>query len=276
VKIVVAEASAGLSREKCISVGRKYKLGQITAKAKNDSVLTGRDSLFQTFRRAMAAYASGYAIARPPDPPKTFSVDPQGNGFLLTWDVFSEPGRHVTGYRIYRALRKYDADYTLLVQLPAESRSYVDSAVTRGIFYYYYITAAGDSLESSRFYTQTYDPGWIQPLSVDGTDEGLPVALVLEQNYPNPFNPSTTIRYGLPVPAWVTMPVFNSLGQQVALLQNGEQAAGYHEVRFDGSRLASGVYFYRIQIRPTDSAIGRGSGSGAGALVQTRTLLLLR
>ncbi len=276
VKIVVAEASAGLSREKCISVGRKFKLGQITAKAKNDSVLTGRDSLFQTFRRAMTAYASGYAIARPPDPPKSFSVDPQGNGFLLTWEVFTEPGPHVSGYRIYRALRKYDADYSMLVQLPADSRSYVDSAVTRGIFYYYYITAVGDSLESSRFYTQTYDPGWIQPLSVDGTDNGLPATFVLEQNYPNPFNPSTTIRYGLPIRSWVTMPLFNSLGQQVALLQNGEQAAGYHEVRFDGSGLASGVYFYRIQVRSTDHPIGRDSKSGSGAFVQTRTLLLLR
>jgi len=89
----------------------------------------------------------------------------------------------------------------------------------------------------------------------------MPGQYELSQNYPNPFNPSATIRYGVPNRMHVTLNVFNTLGQEVALLQNGEQEAGYHEVRFDGSGLSSGVYFYRIQ---------------AGEFVQTRKLLLLR
>ncbi len=96
--------------------------------------------------------------------------------------------------------------------------------------------------------------------SVDREPE-LPLHAGLYQNYPNPFNPSTTIRYGLPNRSPVTLTVFNTLGQQVAVLQNGEQEAGYHEVRFDGSGLSSGVYFYRIQ---------------AGDFVLTRKLLILR
>ncbi len=87
-----------------------------------------------------------------------------------------------------------------------------------------------------------------------------PDALYLS-NYPNPFNPSTTIRYGLPLRSMVTLTVFNALGQQVAILEQGEKDAGYHEVRFDGTGLASGVYFYRLR---------------AGDLVQTRTLLLIQ
>ena len=83
----------------------------------------------------------------------------------------------------------------------------------------------------------------------------------LYQNYPNPFNPSTTIRYGLPYRSRVTLAVFNTLGQQVATLVQGEQEAGFHEVQFDGSGLASGVYLYRLR---------------AGEFVQTRKLLLLQ
>jgi len=53
-------------------------------------------------------------------------------------------------------------------------------------------------------------------------------------------------------------------------------ARDYHEVRFDATDLSSGVYFYRLQVRPLDSAIGRDAKSGAGDFVQTRKLLLLR
>jgi hypothetical protein len=69
----------------------------------------------------------------------------------------------------------------------------------------------------------------------------------LMQNYPNPFNPSTTIRYGLSTRSQVTLTVFNSLGQRVALLENGEREAGYHEVQLNAAGLPSGVYFYRLQ-----------------------------
>jgi hypothetical protein len=94
-----------------------------------------------------------------------------------------------------------------------------------------------------------------------GTRGELPGRFTLEQNYPNPFNPTTNIRYGLPHNATVSLRVFNTLGQQVAELVNGDPEAGYHDVRFDGTRLASGMYFYRIQ---------------AGTYMDTKKLLLLR
>ena len=80
-------------------------------------------------------------------------------------------------------------------------------------------------------------------------------------NYPNPFNPTTTIRYALPSRSHVALAVFNTLGQEVATLVNESQDAGHHDVRFDTSGLASGVYFYRLR---------------AGEYVQTRRLMLLR
>jgi len=96
---------------------------------------------------------------------------------------------------------------------------------------------------------------------VDERPDALPVGFALEQNYPNRLQPSTTIRYALPNRSHATLTVFNTLSQQVALLQNGEQEAGYHEVKFDASGLASGVYFYRLQARD---------------FVQTRKLLVLK
>jgi hypothetical protein len=90
---------------------------------------------------------------------------------------------------------------------------------------------------------------------------GLPAVFTLQQNYPNPFNPSTIIRYGLPRNAFVKLVVYNTLGEQVALLLNEDQEAGYHEVKFDAAGLSSGVYFYRMQ---------------SGAYVGTKKLILTK
>jgi hypothetical protein len=69
----------------------------------------------------------------------------------------------------------------------------------------------------------------------------------LQQNYPNPFNPSTQIRFTLAEQSQVTLKVYNILGKEIATLVNDVISSGVHEVSFDGSGLASGVYFYTIQ-----------------------------
>lgn len=79
-------------------------------------------------------------------------------------------------------------------------------------------------------------------------DEKLqPLAFELFQNYPNPFNPETRIRYQVSSHSQVTLKVFDVLGNEVAFLVNEEQTAGRYEVKFDASRLASGVYLYKLQ-----------------------------
>jgi hypothetical protein len=78
--------------------------------------------------------------------------------------------------------------------------------------------------------------------------ESLPIDYSLEQNYPNPFNPTTTIRYQIPKDGMVTLKVYDILGAEVATLVNEEKVAGKYEVGFDASRLASGVYIYRLNV----------------------------
>ncbi len=75
---------------------------------------------------------------------------------------------------------------------------------------------------------------------------GIPKEFALKQNFPNPFNPSTMIRYSLPENTRVRLVIYDILGKQVAELVNREEAAGNYEVKFDGSNLASGIYFYRL------------------------------
>ncbi len=77
--------------------------------------------------------------------------------------------------------------------------------------------------------------------------EAIPTTYLLYQNYPNPFNPSTTIKFALPVKTNLSLSVYNTLGEKVAEIFNGELEEGYHEMMFNASSLSSGVYFYKIE-----------------------------
>lgn len=80
----------------------------------------------------------------------------------------------------------------------------------------------------------------------DEYDNILPTGFVLEQNYPNPFNPTTNIAFELPARTIVRLEFYDILGRQVDLVEMGSLSSGQHIYEFDGSRLASGVYFYRM------------------------------
>jgi hypothetical protein len=95
---------------------------------------------------------------------------------------------------------------------------------------------------------------------------GVPSEFNLSQNYPNPFNPTTKINYDLPFDSKVSIKLFDMTGREVALIVNSSQTAGYYILQFNGSNLASGVYFYNIL----------AEGGNASKFITTKKMVLVK
>jgi len=95
-----------------------------------------------------------------------------------------------------------------------------------------------------------------------------PASFILEQNYPNPFNPSTTIEFALPQSGFVTLKIYNVLGEEAATLVNEELTAGWYKVEWQANGLASGMYIYRLQANP--------SGGSREGFLATKKLMLVK
>jgi hypothetical protein len=118
-------------------------------------------------------------------------------------------------------------------------------------------------------------------INVNQISTEVPAFYSLEQNYPNPFNPTTKIAFAIPLSGgarggFVTLKVYDILGNEVATLVNEEKPAGRYEVEFSAKggqgtsirHLASGIYFYQLKV---------GSSSGSGQVfVETKKMILLR
>jgi hypothetical protein len=292
VRIVIAEASSGISRDVAEQVGRGFKEdvldpnsgeyelieatvnGQTLSMTKNQWVFTGRDSLFQTFNRAIKNFESGYNIYNGPQPVSEFNVDMASVGVDLSWE-YEQSESDISGFEIYRTQGMYDSTYTLLYTADPDEREINDNMDNRNISpekffseapvsgteYFYYIvtidksansdstgnTPIGSVLKSSRYYSQTYDPVYV--ITSTGIEDGddIPSKIVLNQNYPNPFNPTTKITYSLPWGTDITLTIYNSLGQVIEVIDSGFKKPGLHSVSWDGRNKASGLYFYRLE-----------------------------
>jgi len=96
---------------------------------------------------------------------------------------------------------------------------------------------------------------------IDGKGINLPKSFALFQNYPNPFNPTTTIRYSVPKASLIALKVYDILGREVETLVNEQKMASNYKVEFNGSKLASGIYFYRLS---------------TGEYISTKKMILLK
>ena len=187
IRIIWAEGASGLSWDNSVSIGRDYKNGIISDVTKNEFVLSGRDSLFQTFRRAIENYnaGQGFTIPQNPLPPSAFYVDGKGDRIELSWEYDETIGPAISGFEIFRAREKVDSTYYLVKTASPSERSFNDTSAIRAIDYFYYIqaiglasdnsggglTPTGVPLRSGRFYSQTYTPTQLKRQAAEKVSE---------------------------------------------------------------------------------------------------------
>jgi hypothetical protein len=169
----------------------------------------------------------------------------------VTWNINVPSGgtyRIQTFYQNYRSVQmgQFQVDGTDMVTVDFESDP--DSTGLNVLSPSFAMSAGAHTLTLDG---NGFNVDYVQVIQeiVSSVGEGneIPLGFVLEQNYPNPFNPTTHIRFSLGRPSNVKLTVYNVLGRKVATLIDSRMAAGSHTFLFDASRLASGLYIYRIE-----------------------------
>ena len=204
-----------------------------------------------------------------------------GSYVHLTWDAFDDPD--ITGYQVWRRVKHNNVLGDPVLKATINSRyttSYTD--------YDYVITQLYVDLlmyDVRAIYNPSSNNGWDQPAITTDPDyeeffgqeslqaivaSGSNSVKLLEKelpteysitNYPNPFNPTTTINYQLPADSFVKIKLYDLRGNEIAVLVNEKKDAGFYNIQFNGSKLASGVYFLVIN---------------AGSFVQTKKIMLMK
>ena len=226
-----------------------YPLGLFAAIDNDATVaLVGWDKIFNAINENV-----------PPVPVElvSFSAFNLANSILLNWETETELNNY--GFEIQRSSRTEDWKRLGFLEGHGNSNSpknyrYEDNTLNISSNYSYRLKQIDN--DGSYEFSKTIEINFDSPNKIE-----------LKQNFPNPFNPVTSIQYSLDSPAngtdkyFVSLKVYNILGNEVAILVNEEKPAGTHNVIFSPKNLTSGTYFYKIK---------------AGDLVQTKKMILLR
>jgi hypothetical protein len=182
----------------------------------------------------------------------SFNAIVSTNNITLTWSTATEVNN--LGFEVQRSIDNSEFLNIGFVNgygttTEPNNYSYVDDNVVPGKYYYRLKQVDFDG---------TYEYSEIVEVEYEFVGPG---KFELNQNYPNPFNPSTVITYSVPGAEFVTLKVYDILGNEIAVLVEGECEAGTYNVEFNSTGLSSGTYFYRMQ---------------AGSYTDTRKMILLK
>ncbi|MBK7865852.1 MAG: T9SS type A sorting domain-containing protein [Ignavibacteriales bacterium] len=165
-----------------------------------------------------------------------FGAAVNGNSVLLEWSTATETNN--AGFSIER--KSGDGSWVTIGEVAGAGTStavihysFADKSLGSGNYYYRLIQKDLDGT------TKIYD-------LLNEVLIGVPEKFELNQNFPNPFNPTTSISFSLPVSGVVSLKVYNTMGEEVATLVNETREAGSYEIKFDATKITSGIYFYTL------------------------------
>ena len=183
----------------------------------------------------------------------SFNAATTSSDVNLSWSTGSETDNK--GFEIERKNKSENEKWKAIAFIEGKGTttdkqyySYTDKHVEDGVYGYKLIQVAFDGSEKAIG-------------NIEVTVNNIPDEYALLQNYPNPFNPTTTISYQIPKGSYVSLKVYDLIGNEVADLVELNQEAGTYKVQFNAQNLPSGVYFYRLQ---------------AGKFVSVKKLILMK
>jgi hypothetical protein len=195
-----------------------------------------------------------YFEAGPPQAPQSVTISGAiGQHPTISWSANHEPD--LSGYKVYRKVVPSESVYSLIATIASPTTtSYNDQGIIRA--------SVGTSGPWAQYYVKAYDSGSLlsgqsnmvytgceNPPKLFLENRETPSLNMLHEAYPNPFNPATNVRYEIAGEAHVSLTIYNTLGQEVAVLVDRIQSAGEHEAQFDGAYLPSGVYIARLVVK---------------------------
>ncbi|MBT8391613.1 MAG: T9SS type A sorting domain-containing protein, partial [Ignavibacteriaceae bacterium] len=176
-----------------------------------------------------------------------------GSGWIPLQGMYTNPG---TGSFQPNGEPLYDGAQTSWVKESIDISSYIGEQVK-----FRFLLKSDNSVNEDGWYVDDINLVVYEQMPTSAEPNVIVNKYLLEQNYPNPFNPSTIISYQIPEDSFVSLTVFDVLGNEVASLVNENKQSGSYEVMFNASTLPSGVYFYTL---------------AAGEFVGTKKMLLIK
>jgi len=263
-----------------ITIAGTYELNDLTADTSGYLYITdvGAGKIF----RVRISDHSYTTIVSGIDKPNGILFDASNNRVLFCQFVYNAPIKEINleDFSVTTVLSTSFANFDGLA-IDSDENIYVSCWGTNSIYRYDNVFSMPAELVSSghsgpadifynlldnklaipNYYSNRVDFIPVSPTYQDEVYNQIPLTVSLSQNYPNPFNPVTTIQYSIPQRSYVVLQVFDIIGNEVITLVNEEKDKGIYNIKFDGTRLASGMYLYRSQ---------------AGSFVKTKKMILLK
>ena len=282
IRIVIAEGVKGLRRQQGRNISSQWLAGLEGQQStftmpdgsetddpnlfKDSWVMTGEDSLKDTFRRAIENFNSDYDFPEPPPAPRVFEVNSGGDQIILNWADNAVSHPNFDGYRVYRAIARPDTVYEQIFEcdLSNLTHEYRDRSAQRGFEYYYYVVSKDDGstndvqpglpLTSSKFYTMTNKPAFLRKPAGQSLSE---IRVV-----PNPYDirsrrlqfgtePSARDRlafFGLPPEC--TIKIYTERGDLVDTIEHNDGSGDelWNSLTSSEQLIASGIYiaYFRV------------------------------